>query len=211
MLLGIFEEGDQGSVFEFGGDVVEGDAAVFEVGFVGIGFGVAGDAAEVVEMLTPFLGEGEVGLGVDGFAGFEGGEVGPEVGGSLGSFGFGVIDHGGHGGGGFEEVGLGDPAGEPGFVGAVADVGEVGTGVFELGHGGLAEVGGVALDAVVAGEEVSGVEGGFVRRYEGGGGDGFAGEFAAFFPEKAEGAGSVFEGGEGDFDRGFSGVEAEAF
>lgn len=143
-------------------------------------------------MLAAFLGEGKVGFGSDGFSGFEGGEVGSEICRGLGAFGFCVIDHGGHGGGGFEVIRLGDPAGEPGLVGAVANAGEVGAGVFELGHGSFAEVGGVTLDAVVAGEEMGGVEGGFVRRREGGGRDGFAREFAAFFPEEAEGAGAVF-------------------
>ncbi len=129
MLLRVFEEGGEGAVFEFGGDVVEGDAAVFEVWFVGIGLGVAGDAAEFMEVFAAFLGEGEVGFGADCFVGFKSGEVGTEVGGGLGALGFGVIDHGGHGGGGFEEIRLGDPAGEPGFVGAVADVAEIGAGV----------------------------------------------------------------------------------
>ncbi len=69
----------------------------------------------------------------------------------------------------------------------------------------------MALDAVVAGEEVGGVEGGFLGRSEGGGGDGFAGECTAFFPEEAEGADAVFGRGVGDLDGDFAGVEAEAF
>ena len=122
-----------------------------------------------------------------------------------------MVDHAGHGSGGLQFFGLGNPAGEPGFVSAVTDVGEVGTGVFELGHGILAKVaGGVALDAVVAGKEVGGIEG-RVRHGESFGRDRDAGEFAAFHPVETEGACARVGRGVGNFNGDFAGVDAEAF
>ncbi len=209
VLLRIFEEGDESSAFEFGCDVVERDASVVEVGLEGVGLGVAGDAAEVVEDGSAVLGEGEVGRGADFLVGSDGGEVGSKVGCCLGTFGFGVIDHGGHGGGGLQFFGLGNPAGEPGLVGAVADVGKVGAGILQFWHGIFSEVvSGVALDTVVTREKMGGIDGG-IRHCEGLSGDCDTWEFTALFPEKTEGSCSGFERGVGDFNWNFAGVDAD--
>jgi|TARA_B110000881_G_scaffold217695_1_gene235645 hypothetical protein len=75
----------------------------------------------------------------------------------------------------------------------------------------FAEIGSVALDTVVAGEEVGCVERGFFGRSEGGSWDGFTGEFTSFFPEESEEAGAVFRRGISDLDRIFAGVETKSF
>ena len=55
VLLGIFEEGDEGSAFEFGGDVVKRDAIVVVVGLEGVGLGVAGSGAVPTSLPTPMV------------------------------------------------------------------------------------------------------------------------------------------------------------
>ena len=161
MLLRILEEGDQSPALKLGSDVVERNAVVFVVRISHIGLSVAGNTRELMEMFTAFLSESQVRGNRGGFPRGQGCEIGSDVGGSLGTFRLGVIDHGGHGGSGLELLRLGNPAGKPDFVSTVTNIGEIGSGVFQLGHGGFAKVGGVALDTIVAGEEVGWVEGDF--------------------------------------------------
>ena len=80
----------------------------------------------------------------------------------------------------------------------------------KLGHGVRAEVaGGVALGAIVGGDEVSRVDGA-VRLGEGSRRDGLEREGFASFPHEAEGAGAIGKGRVRDFKFVLSGVEAEA-
>ena len=125
------------------------------------------------------------------------------------ALGFGVIDHGGHGGGGLEFVRLGDPAGEPSLADAVADIREVRSGVSKLRHGVRAEItGGVALGAIVRRDEVARVDGS-VGPGESGGRDRLKREGFASFPHEAEGSGALGKGRVDNFEFMFSGVKAE--
>lgn len=210
MLGGIEEELYERVATIFGGGVVERNAVLIVVDFVIRRESVASDAAEVVEMSTSFLGEGLI-RSWGRFVFFESSEISCEVGCILRTFRSFVIHHGRHGGGWFEFIGLGDPADEPFFGDAIANVGEVGAGVDEFGHGEWAKVSGfVAFGAVMGSDEVGGVDGG-VTRFKSSRGHGLAGEGFALSPEEAERTGTIFGGLIADFESVFARVEAEAF